>query len=184
MRLFVNLIVAICHPPLVLWTAHSGAPTVLTCAVLVAGVLLVADTGWLVAGMLASLLAVAGTISARDDEAVRERSVRASCAVLSVVKRDELRTHTTADGSIFVNTVTFHDHRLRCDGAPVDLLSWTSRVAEPGQRLEIVHDPLRQVGPVPASTVRDDGGTAHYLALILTGVAVVCRVGGVLRGEN
>ncbi|WP_086819662.1 DUF3592 domain-containing protein [Allokutzneria sp. NRRL B-24872] len=181
--LVVNLVAAIGHPPLVLWLAHGAGTTVsvvLVYALVLAGVLLSAEAGWLFAGVIASLLAVATTISGVDDDAARARGVHASCVVVGVEERDETRSHTGSDGSVSISTTTVHDHRLRCDGVPVDLLSWPSRLAEPGQRLEIVHDPLRPGEPAPASAVRNRGGS-HGVALIATVLAVVFRVGGVLR---
>lgn len=111
---------------------------------------------------------VAGAVS---DQALHERGRTTACTVQKVDRREV--TSTDADGN--TTTDVYYDHDLACAEPRVRAMTTGSKVADRGERVQVVYDPRGRLDPRPAGSVGDPGTSLKWGAALFGG-GVLLRV--------
>lgn len=111
---------------------------------------------------------VAGAVS---DQALHERGRTTACTVQKVDRREV--TSTDSDGN--TTTDVYYDHDLACAEPRVRTVTTGSRVADRGERIQVVYDPRGRLDPRPAGSVGDPGTSLKWGAALFGG-GVLLRV--------
>ncbi|MEV0664199.1 hypothetical protein ACIBI3_14945 [Actinomadura luteofluorescens] len=111
---------------------------------------------------------VAGAVS---DQALHERGRTTACTVQKVDRREV----TSTDGDGNTTTDVYYDHDLACAEPRVRTMTTRSKVADRGERVQVVYDPRDRLDPRPAGSVGDPG-TSLKRGAALFGGGVLLRV--------
>jgi hypothetical protein len=119
------------------------------------------------------LLAIGATLVANavSDQAMRERGRTTACTVQKVERREV--TSTDSNGN--TTTDVYYDHDLACAEPRVRTMTTGSRVADRGERVQVVYDPRGRLRPRPAGSVGDPGTSLKWGAALFGG-GVLLRV--------
>ncbi|WP_141577044.1 hypothetical protein [Actinomadura sp. WMMA1423] len=111
---------------------------------------------------------VAGAVSA---QALHKRGRTTVCTVQKVDRREV----TSTDGNGNTTTNVYYKHDLACAEPRVRTMTTGSRVADRGERVQVVYDPRGRLDPRPAGSVGDPGTSLKWGAALFGG-GVVLRV--------
>ncbi|MEU0242530.1 hypothetical protein ABZ234_33045 [Nocardiopsis sp. NPDC006198] len=124
------------------------------------------------------LLGSASVIAERiTEEALLDRGIEVTCALLAVESRTITTTTHHADGTTSTSTRTVYDHTLDCPpGGPAEMTLGHSAGPE-GESAEITYDPRGRLDPVPSDSL--PAGSPSPLPWWLLSAAAALRVGHV-----
>jgi hypothetical protein len=106
-----------------------------------------------------------------SDQALHERGRTTACTVQKVDRREV--TSTDSDGN--TTTDVYYDHDLACAEPRVRTMTTGSRIADRGERIQVVYDPRGRLAPRPAGSVGDPGTSLKWGAALFGG-GVLLRV--------
>ena len=106
---------------------------------------------------------------AATTDALRDRGQVTTCTVLA----EHPVPVTSSDPEGLLQTRTRYTYDLRCADPTVTSITTDTRLADPGNRIGVLHDPAQRLDPRP---VRDDEGSQWLPGLLLLGLAAGLRL--------